>query len=177
MARKFAPVSKAGREIRFKLNGRKVSVRAPPAKTLLRLLRDDFDLTGSKPGCEAGECGACTVLLDGRPVTSCMVLAGQVEAREVTTIEGLSRNGRPDPLVHAFVEEGAVQCGYCIPGFIVAARGMLNTTKRPTPQTVRTALSGNICRCGGYSKIVDAVIKSSVRNKRNGRVRYARLTH
>lgn len=140
-----------------------MKVVAPPAKTLLRLLREDFGLTGSKPGCEAGECGACTVLLGGLPVTSCMVLAAQVEAREVTTIEGLSKGGRIDPIVRAFVEEGAVQCGYCIPGFIVAATGLLKKTGRPTPQIVRTALSGNICRCGGYSKIADAVLKAAPR--------------
>ena len=106
----------ASRSIRFKLNGKWVTVQAPPAKTLLRLLRDEFDLTGSKPGCEAGECGACTVLLRGVPVTSCMVLAGQVEGREVTTVEGLSKR-RIDPIVRAFVETGAVQCGYCISRF------------------------------------------------------------
>lgn len=168
---------KATREIRFKLNGRRVKTRTPPARTLLRLLRDDFDLTGSKPGCEAGECGACTVLLDGKPVTSCMVLAAQVESREVTTIEGLSRNGRVDPMVRAFVEEGAVQCGYCIPGFIVAARGLLNEVSHPTPAMIRMALSGNICRCGGYSKIVYAVLKTSSRRKAVGGRSHSPLTH
>jgi carbon-monoxide dehydrogenase small subunit len=141
-----------------------VNVRAPPAKTLLRLLRDEFDLTGSKPGCEAGECGACTVLLDGMPVTSCMVLAAQVEGRSVTTVEGLSKGGQVDPIVKALVEEGGVQCGYCIPGIVVAARGLLNEV-RPTPKMIRAALSGNICRCGGYSKIVEAVYKVGSRKK------------
>jgi aerobic-type carbon monoxide dehydrogenase small subunit (CoxS/CutS family) len=169
--------NKLTHDIRFKLNGRWVRVRAPPAKTLLRLLRDEFDLTGSKAGCEAGECGACTVLLDGRPVTSCMVLAAQVEAREVTTVEGLAKRGRGDPIVKALVEEGAVQCGYCIPGFLVAARGLLNEVPRPAPETVRVALSGNLCRCGGYSKIVEAVIKASSRSKPPGGLANSPLTH
>lgn len=143
--------------IHFRLNGKHVSTRVAPAKTLLRLLREDFDLTGAKPGCEAGECGACTVLLDGKPVTSCMVLAAQVEGREVTTVEGLSSGRRVDPLIKAFVEEGAVQCGYCIPGFVVSARGLLSEEPHPTRSMIRAALSGNVCRCGGYSEIVDAV--------------------
>ena len=165
MSRKASTLANSvTRDVRFKLNGRWVNVRAPPAKTLLRLLRDEFDLTGSKPGCEAGECGACTVLLDGIPVTSCMVLAAQVEGRSVTTVEGLSKNGQVDPIVKALVEEGAVQCGYCIPGIVVAARGLLNEV-RPTPKMIRTALSGNICRCGGYSKIVEAVYKVRSRSK------------
>lgn len=157
----------ASRNIRFKLNGKWVRVQAPPAKTLLRLLRDEFDLTGSKPGCEAGECGACTVLLGGVPVTSCMVLAGQVEGREVITVEGLSKR-RIDPIVKAFVEAGAVQCGYCIPGFVVAARGLLNETHNPSREIVCSGLSGNICRCGGYSRIVEAVLKTSGRGNQGG---------
>jgi len=155
------------RRIRFMLNGRWVKVRVYPAKPLLRLLREDFDLTGSKPGCEAGECGACTVLLNGFPVTSCMVLAAQVDGKRVTTIEGLSKPRRIDPIVKAMVEEGAAQCGYCIPGFVVAARGLLNEVSHPTREMIHVGLSGNICRCGGYSKIVDAVAKATRRT--NGR--------
>jgi carbon-monoxide dehydrogenase small subunit len=150
--------------IRFTLNGKSVSARVPPAKTLLRVLREDLDLTGAKPGCEAGECGACTVLLDGRPVTSCMVLAAQLEGRDVVSVEGLSKGRRVDPIIKAMVQQGAVQCGYCIPGFVVSARGLLNEHPRPTRSMICTALSGNVCRCGGYSKIVDAVYKAS-RNK------------
>jgi aerobic-type carbon monoxide dehydrogenase small subunit (CoxS/CutS family) len=163
------------RDIRFKLNGRSVRIRVPPGKTLLRLLRDEFDLTGAKPGCEAGECGACTVLLDGKPVASCMVLAAQVEAREVTTVEGLAKRG--DPIIKALVEEGAVQCGYCIPGFVVAVRGLLNEVQCPPPEIVRAVLSGNLCRCGGYSKIVDGVIKASIRSRPSGGVAHSRITH
>ncbi len=145
--------------LHFKLNGKPVSIRAPRAKTLLRLLREDFDLTGAKPGCEAGECGACTVLLDGKPVTSCMVLAAQVDGREVTTVEGLSSGRRVDPIIQELVTQGAVQCGYCIPGIVVAARGLLNENPHPTLGMIRLALSGNVCRCGGYSKIADAVAR------------------
>ncbi|HKM75114.1 MAG TPA: (2Fe-2S)-binding protein [Candidatus Bathyarchaeia archaeon] len=153
------------------MNGRIVKIRAPPAKTLLRLLREDFDLTGSKPGCEAGECGACTVLLDGFPVTSCMVLCAQVDGKRVTTVEGLSKPGRINPIVKALVEEGAAQCGYCIPGFVVAARALMKEVPRPTRKMIHVALSGNICRCGGYSKIVDAIAKAAGRGANDGRSR------
>jgi len=164
------PPANTHRLIRFKLNGRWVKVRAHPAKPLLRLLREEFDLIGSKPGCEAGECGACTVLLDGLPVTSCMVLTAQIDGKRVTTVEGLSRRGRVDPIVTALVGEGAPQCGYCIPGIVVAARGLLNDVPHPTRQMVHVGLSGNVCRCGGYSKIVDAILKVSARSA-NGRAR------
>ena len=117
--------------IRFKLNGKPVSIRAPRAKTLLRLLREDFGLTGAKPGCEAGECGACTVLLDGKPVTSCMVLAAQAEGREVTTVEGLSSGRRVDPIIQELVAQGAVQCGYCIPGIVVVGQGIAQRESSP----------------------------------------------
>ncbi|MGO9646128.1 MAG: (2Fe-2S)-binding protein [Candidatus Bathyarchaeia archaeon] len=153
------------------MNGRLVKVRTPPAKTLLRLLREDFDLTGSKPGCEAGECGACTVLLDGFPVTSCMVLSAQVEGKHVTTVEGLSKPGRIDPIVEALVEEGAAQCGYCIPGFVVAARGLMKEVPHPTRKMIHVGLSGNVCRCGGYSKIIDAIAKAAGRRANPGRSR------
>ena len=146
-----------------------MKVSVPPAKTLLRLLREEFDLTGSKPGCEAGECGACTVLLDGFPVTSCMVLTAQVEGRQITTVEGLSKSGRVDPIVKALVEEGAVQCGYCIPGFVVAAKGLVKEVSHPTRKMIHVGLSGNVCRCGGYSKIVDAIAKATRRKARDGR--------
>jgi len=170
------PISQiaGSRMIRFKLNGRWVKARVHPANTLLRVLRDTLELTGSKPGCEAGECGSCTVLLDGLPVTSCMVLAGQVDGRDVTTVEGLSKP-RLDPIIASLVEEGAVQCGYCIPGFVVAARGLLRSTRNPTRQEIRSGLSGNICRCGGYSMIAKAVMKASRRSSTGGH-KHSRLT-
>lgn len=139
------------RKISFVLNGEKVSVNVPPAKSLLRVLREDLGLTGTKAGCEAGECGACTVLLDGKPVVSCLVLVSQVEGRSVVMIEGLSKNKRLHPLQKAFIEEGAVQCGYCIPGFIMASLPLVEEGN------VREGISGNICRCGSYFRIEEAV--------------------
>jgi aerobic-type carbon monoxide dehydrogenase small subunit (CoxS/CutS family) len=151
----------AATRLRFTLNGRKVTVRTPPAKTLLRLLREDFGLTGAKPGCEAGECGACTVLLDGKPVTSCMVLAAQVDGREVTTVEGLEEMGRLEGLKKAFADEGAVQCGYCIPGFIVTSFALIRDGDVRGVDGLKKSLEGNICRCGGYPKILAAVRKAA----------------
>ncbi len=148
-------------KLRFTLNGNKVAISAPPAKTLLRLLREDFGLTGAKPGCEAGECGACTVLLDGLPVTSCMVLASQVEGRVVTTVEGLERSGELDAIRRSFASEGAVQCGYCIPGFVVTSYAVIKSNELGGFASLRKELEGNICRCGGYPKIMSAVRKAA----------------
>ncbi len=139
------------KSISFVVNGKRVTVTVPPAKSLLRVLREDLGLTGTKPGCEAGECGACTVLLDGRPVASCLVLISQVEGHEVVTIEGLAKNGRLHPLQRTFIEEGAVQCGYCTPGFIMAALPLLKG------EDVREGISGNICRCGSYLRVEEAI--------------------
>ena len=121
------------------------------------MLREDLHLTGVKEGCGEGECGACTVLMDGEAVHSCMVLAGQLTGHSVTTIEGLEEDGRLGVLQNAFVEQGAVQCGYCTPGMIMSAAGLLNRTPDPTEEEIRVALSGNICRCSGYVQIVAAV--------------------
>jgi aerobic-type carbon monoxide dehydrogenase small subunit (CoxS/CutS family) len=148
-------------KLRFTLNGKKASTSAPPAKTLLRLLREDFGLTGAKPGCEAGECGSCTVLLDGLPVTSCMVLSSQVEGRAVTTVEGLDKSGELDGLRRAFASEGAVQCGYCIPGFVVTSYSLIKEGELDGLDSLRKQLEGNICRCGGYPKIMSAVRKAA----------------
>lgn len=147
----------ASAKLRLRLNGKDVTLVVPPAKTLLRVLREDLGLTGTKPGCEAGECGSCTVLLDGLPVTSCMVLACQADGREVTTIEGLHESGKLAKLSHSFVSEGAVQCGYCIPGFVVAAYALLSSGDLGSLDDLKKQLEGNICRCGGYPKILDAV--------------------
>lgn len=148
-------------KLRFTLNGERVSVSAPPAKALLRLLREDFGLTGAKPGCEAGECGSCTVLLDGKPVTSCLVLAAQVNGREVTTVEGLDRMGELDNLKLSFASEGAVQCGYCIPGFVITSYYLLKSNRLKELDSLGKELEGNICRCGGYPKIMAAVKKAA----------------
>lgn len=143
--------------IRFILNGEEVNVKAPPTFTLLRLLRERLGLTGAKAGCERGECGACTVILDGDPVTSCLVLAPQVEGRRVETIEGIGSGEDLHPLQEAFIDESAAQCGYCIPGMIMSAKSLLDRDPDPSRDEIRSALSGNLCRCTGYTKIIKAV--------------------
>ena len=139
------------------INGEQRQVETGANQTLLYLLRDDLDLTGTKDGCREGECGACTVLLDGEPVNSCLVLAGQADGREVLTVEGLAHNGQLHAVQRAFVEAGAVQCGFCTPGFIMAAVALLSRDPKPSEHQVREALVGNLCRCTGYNKILDAV--------------------
>ena len=143
--------------IEFVVNGKTERLDVPGGKRLLDVLREDLHLTGVKEGCGEGECGACTVLMDGEAVHSCMVLAGQLAGHTVTTIEGLEQDGRLGVLQNAFVEQGAVQCGYCTPGMIMSAAGLLNRTPDPTEEEIRVALSGNICRCSGYVQIVAAV--------------------
>jgi len=143
--------------IRFTINGQTVEREAPADTRLLDLLRDDLHLTGTKEGCGEGECGACTVLLDGRAVNSCLVLAAQAHGKEILTIEGLAQGDALHPIQQAFVETGAVQCGFCTPGFIMASYALLASTPNPTDDEIRTSLEGNICRCTGYAKIVEAV--------------------
>lgn len=147
--------------IRFRLNGRAVEVDVPPGRRLLDLLRQDLGLTGTKEGCGEGECGACTVLVDGKPRLSCLTAAIQVEGKEVLTIEGLAKNGKLHPLQKALVETAGVQCGFCTPGFIMAAYALLLENPRPTREEVRAWLSGNLCRCTGYEQIVEAVLKAA----------------
>ncbi len=130
-------------------------------KPLLHVLRDELNLTGARRGCESGYCGACTVLLDGAPVHSCSVLAVSAGGRPITTIEGLARDGRLHPLQESFIEESAIQCGYCSPGFILSAKALLDEQSRPNAATVREWLKGNICRCTGYTKIVSAVLSAA----------------
>src|SRR5712692_6673685 len=134
-----------------------------PGSSLLSVLREHFGLPGSKNACEQGECGSCSVWLDGTLVCSCLVLAAQAHDREVRTVEGLSDGGRLNPIQEAFVEAGAVQCGFCTPGFVVAVADLLQKDPTPSPATVREALSGNLCRCTGYQKILDAVSLASAR--------------
>jgi len=155
-------------KIQFTLNGEKVEVSAPPSLTLLKLLRERLGLTGAKAGCERGECGACTVLIDGEPVASCLVLAPQVEGKTVETIEGVSRTGRLHPLQEAFVRESAVQCGYCIPGMIMAAKALLDRTLNPSREEIKQAISGNLCRCTGYVKIVRAIETAAAKMRGEG---------
>lgn len=144
--------------IDFTLNGEATSVEAPPHITLLRLLRDYLNLTGTKEGCDIGECGACSVLVDGRVVNACLTLAPQVSGRAVTTIEGIrAPDGGMTDLQAAFVRYGAVQCGYCIPGLVMAGTALLAQNPHPTRAEIREAIAGNLCRCTGYHQIIDAI--------------------
>ena len=143
--------------VRLQVNGRRYEVLVPVYKTLLEVLREDLGLPGTKHGCELGECGACTVLVDGRPVLSCLTLPVEVEESEITTIEGLGSVVHPHPLQAAFAEVGAAQCGYCTPGMLLVAKALLDRHPSPSRETVQAALSGNLCRCTGYAKILDAV--------------------
>ena len=130
-----------------------------PRQTLLDALRYDLGLTGTKEGCGDGNCGSCTVLLDGKAINSCLVFAIEVEGQEITTIEGLYQEGGLHPLQQAFIDEGAVQCGFCTPGVILTAKAFLDSTPRPTEAEVRQAIAGNLCRCTGYDKIIRAILK------------------
>jgi carbon-monoxide dehydrogenase small subunit len=147
--------------ISFTLNGRPERAKVEPHRTLLWLLREHFDLTGAKEGCGVGECGACTVLLDGRAVNACLVLAGKVDGREVLTVEGLGGPEALHPLQRAFIEKHAVQCGFCTPGMLLSAKALLDRNPRPSREEIRVAISGNLCRCTGYDAIVDAVHSAS----------------
>ena len=147
--------------IHLVLNGRRTAVDAPAAARLLDVLRGPLGLTGTKEGCGEGECGSCTVLLDGTPVNACLVLVGQVEGRAVTTVEGLSDPSGLSPLQEAFVKEGGSQCGICTPGFLVSAAALLEAIPQPGETDIREALAGNLCRCTGYQRIVEAVRAAS----------------
>jgi aerobic-type carbon monoxide dehydrogenase small subunit (CoxS/CutS family) len=149
-------------KLEFLLNGSPLSLDIDPGLRLLDVLRDVLDLTGTKEGCGEGECGACTVLLDGLAVDSCLVMAMQVDGCRVFTVEGLERTGELDALQRAFIQEGAVQCGFCTPGMLMSAKALLLKTPRPTEPEIRSALAGNLCRCTGYQKIVSAVTAASL---------------
>ncbi|MBM4236434.1 MAG: (2Fe-2S)-binding protein [Firmicutes bacterium] len=144
--------------IKFMLNGEPVEVYNDPASSLLHLLREKFSLTGTKEGCGEGECGACTVLLDDLAVNSCLIPAGKVNGRSVETIEALSKDGGVDPIQEAFVEKGAVQCGFCTPGMVMSARALLKQNPDPDPEEIKMAISGNLCRCTGYKQIEAAIL-------------------
>ena len=144
--------------IALTVNGDTYEVAVEPRRTLVEVLRDDLNLTGTKIGCQSGDCGACTVLLDGRSVVSCMTLAVEAQGRDITTIEGLAPSGEEMHIIQEkFVESGAVQCGYCTPGMIMSAKYLLDRNPRPTESEIRRGLSGNLCRCTGYNKIVEAI--------------------
>ncbi len=148
-------------EIEFTLNGVKKRIQVEPNELLLNVLREKLYLTGTKYGCGIGECGACTVLLDGEPVLSCLVLAADVNGREVTTVEGLGRDEELDEIQKAFIEEGAVQCGFCTPGFIITAKALLMENPNPSEDEVREYIKGNLCRCTGYMNIVRAILRAA----------------
>lgn len=139
------------------VNGRAYTFEAHPHHTLLEVLRDQLGLTGSKECCAEGECGACTVILDGAAVDSCLVLGVEADGKSVRTIEGLAVDGKLDPIQRAFLDHGAVQCGFCIPGMIMSARYLLDTNPHPTEEEIKEGLAGNLCRCAGYSRIIAAV--------------------
>ena len=148
-------------EISFTLNKKPYSLQVPPNITLLDIIREKLKLTGTKEGCGKGECGACTVLFNGRNVNSCLILAPQVDGSEIVTIEGVGNVDHLHPLQKAFVEEGAVQCGFCTPGMVMSSLYLLTKNSNPTDEEIREGLSGNLCRCTGYAKIIKAVEKAS----------------
>ncbi len=150
-------------DITLTVNGERYSISVPSHYTLLRVIRERLALTGTKNGCEAGECGACTVLLNGEPVNSCMVLAPEVDGAEIVTVEGLAHDGVLDPIQEAFIESGATQCGFCTPGILVNARALLDRNPEPSEQEIREALIGNLCRCTGYLRIVQAIRLAAAR--------------
>jgi carbon-monoxide dehydrogenase small subunit len=144
-------------KISFKLNEENVSIETSPNKRLIDMLREDFELISVKEGCGEGECGACTIILNKEAVTSCTMLAPQVDGCEIITLEGLSENGEMSELQKSFIEKGAVQCGFCTPGMILSGKALLMKNPNPSRQEIKTAIEGNLCRCTGYTKIVDAI--------------------
>ena len=143
--------------LHLRVNEQDYEIYVPVHKTLLEVLREDLNLTGTKHGCELGECGTCTVLVDGEPILSCLALPIQLQGRAITTIEGLAHGAQPHPLQTAFAELGAAQCGYCTPGVLMASKALLDKNPHPSREEIRETLSGNLCRCTGYSKIYEAV--------------------
>ncbi|MFC1968494.1 (2Fe-2S)-binding protein [Chloroflexota bacterium] len=144
--------------LRLRVNGEDYEAYVEPWKSLLEVLRDELELTGTKAGCLAGECGSCTVIIDGKAVKSCLILARQAEGREIITIEGLAQDGQLHPVQQAFIDYFAVQCGYCSPGMILSAKALLDEDPNPSEDEVKEALTGNLCRCTGYVKIMEAVL-------------------
>jgi carbon-monoxide dehydrogenase small subunit len=160
------------KSVSFVLNGNQMEMEVEPHWTLLDLLREELQMTGTKSGCESGECGACTVILNGKAINACLFPAMEIQGATVTTVEGLAKpSGELHPLQTAFIEEGAVQCGYCTPGMIMSAKALLDENPNPTEEEIRHALAGNMCRCTGYVQIVDAVKAASHALSTKGEVR------
>jgi len=144
--------------IELKVNGELYEVAIEPHRTLLEALREELGLTGAKEGCDVGDCGSCTVLIDGKAVHSCLMLAVEARGKDILTIEGIAKEGELHPLQKSFVEKGAIQCGYCTPGMILTAKSLLDKNPKPTEEEVKQAISGNLCRCTGYVKIIEAIM-------------------
>lgn len=144
-------------QIEFKVNGKEHTMHIQPTMRLVDLLREELGLTGTKEGCGAGECGSCTVLMNGKAVNSCLVLAPQINGQEILTIEALEQDGQLDKLQESFIHHGAVQCGYCTPGMLMSAKALLMENPNPTEEEIKTSIAGNLCRCTGYNKIVTAI--------------------
>ncbi len=145
------------KKIQITLNGKKMSLEPPAHRLLLDLLRDEIGLTGTKEGCGTGDCGACTVMLTGKPVNSCLILSGELDGADIVTIEGLKIGPEFHPIQKAFIQDGGAQCGYCTPGMLMMSKALLDENLSPTEEEIRFALSGNLCRCTGYAKIIQAV--------------------
>ncbi len=143
--------------VRYTINGEQREVEIAPNRTLLEVVRDELRLTGAKEGCGTGDCGACSMIVDGKLITSCLMLAPQADGSEITTIEGVAQDGKLHPLQQQFIDHGAVQCGFCIPGMILAGKALLDSNPAPSELEIREAIAGNLCRCTGYTKIVEAI--------------------
>ncbi len=155
--------------VKFIVNGREYEIPIEPQMTLVEVLRDELDLTGTKCSCAVGECGACTVLIDGKPMLSCCTLAITVKEKNILTIEGLAKGTTLHPIQQAFIDCGAIQCGFCTPGMIVTVKALLDETPNPTGEEVKKYLAGNLCRCTGYVKIIDAVLVAAERMRKGGK--------
>jgi len=152
--------------INLKINGESYQLNVKPNLLLLDLLRYDIGLTGTKRGCDTGECGVCTVLLEGRPINSCLMLAVEANEKNILTIEGMAKDGQLHPLQEAFIEKGAVQCGFCTPGMLLSAKALLDANSNPKEEEIKKAIAGNLCRCTGYTKIIKAIISAAEKIKR-----------
>jgi carbon-monoxide dehydrogenase small subunit len=163
-------------DITLTVNGETRTASVPPETTLLKLLRDLFNLTGAKLGCDVGDCGACTVVVDGKPINACLMLVGQADGRHVLTIEGLATKDRLHPIQKAFEESGALQCGFCGPGIILSVKALLDEKSDPDVKDIRDALSGSLCRCTGYTKMIEAVQEAArvLRSESRNRLTHAR---
>ena len=145
------------RQIKLEVNGQPQELSISPSQTLLEVLREDLGLTGTKEGCSVGECGACTVILNGKAVNACLMLAAEADGKKITTIEGLAQDGRLHPVQQAFVDHGGFQCGFCTPGMIMSVKALLDENPSPTDDEIKTGIAGNLCRCTGYTKILESV--------------------